>query len=159
MVRSIPGHGFLITRNPPEPSGVDLPSRVTTSGTMPGNGFVAEPGLVAIAPGIGVIMICPVSVCHQVSTIGQRSCPMTERYHIHASGLIGSPTVPNSLSESSLCLLGHCSPHLMNVRMAVGAVYSVVTLWRSMIDQKRSFCGKFGAPSYITVVAPFWSGP
>ena len=44
---------------------------------MPGSGRVAEPGLVGVAPGSGVIMIAPVSVCHQVSTIGQRSPPMT----------------------------------------------------------------------------------
>src|ERR1041385_8578980 len=124
MLRSMPGHGFLITRKPPEPSGTDFPSRVTTSGTTPGKGLVAEPGFVAIAPGMGVIMIWPVSVCHQVSTIGQRLCPMTSRYHIQASGLIGSPTVPSRRSESILCLLGHSEPHLMNVRMAVGAVRS-----------------------------------
>ena len=45
----------------------------TTSASTPGNGVVAEPGLVAVIPGSGVIMIAPVSVCHQVSTIGQRS--------------------------------------------------------------------------------------
>ena len=49
--------------------------------------------------------MCPVSVCHQVSTIGHRSWPMTSRYHIHASGLIGSPTVPSRRRLSSLCFL------------------------------------------------------
>jgi hypothetical protein len=38
---------------------------------------VAEPGLVAVRPGKAEIMMAPVSVCHQVSTIGQRSPPMT----------------------------------------------------------------------------------
>ena len=122
MVRSMPGQGCLRTRKPPEPSGTGLPSMVTISGTTPGKGRVAEPGLVAIAPGMGVSMMCPVSVCHQVSTIGQRLWPMTSRYHIHASGLMGSPTVPSRRRLSSLCFLGHCSPHLMKVRMAVGAV-------------------------------------
>jgi hypothetical protein len=28
-----------------------------------------------------------------------------------------------------------------------------------MMSQKRSFCGWFGAPSYMRVVAPFASGP
>ena len=37
---------------------------------MPGKGRVAEPGFVVTAPGSDVIMIPPVSVCHQVSTIG-----------------------------------------------------------------------------------------
>jgi len=53
---------------------------------IPGKGLVAEPGLVEMAPGSGVIKIAPVSVCHQVSTIGQRPRPITSRYHIHASG-------------------------------------------------------------------------
>ena len=60
---------------------------------------MAEPGLVAVTPGSGVIMIWPVSVCHHVSTIGQRSPPITWWYHSHAFGLIGSPTVPSSRSE------------------------------------------------------------
>ena len=44
---------------------------------MPGKGSVQEPGLVAITPGMGAIIWAPVSVCHQVSTMGQRSLPMT----------------------------------------------------------------------------------
>ncbi len=57
-------------------------------------------------------MMCPVSVCHQVSTMGQRLWPMTSRYHIQASGLMGSPTVPSRRRLSSLCFSGHWSPHL-----------------------------------------------
>src|SRR5580658_9638433 len=95
MVRSIDGQGFRITRYPPEPGGTGLPSRVTTSTLIPGKGRVQEPGFVGVAPGSGLIMIAPVSVCHQVSIIGQRSCPMLLRYHIQASGLIGSPTLPS----------------------------------------------------------------
>ena len=41
------------------------------------SGTVAEPGFVSVMPGIGEIMICPVSVCHHVSTIGQRLPPIT----------------------------------------------------------------------------------
>ena len=66
---------------------------------MPGIGPMAEPGLVAVTPGSGEIMMPPVSVCHQVSTIGQRFAPITSRYHIQASGLIGSPTEPSKRSE------------------------------------------------------------
>src|SRR5271169_2589245 len=99
MVRNIEGHGRLITRYPPEPSGTLSPLRVTTSAAIPGSGRVAEPGLVATAPGTGEIMMAPVSVCHQVSTMGQRLPPITSRYHIHASGLMGSPTVPSKRSE------------------------------------------------------------
>ena len=83
---------------------------------------MAEPGLVVVTPGSGVIMWPPVSVCHQVSTMGQRSPPMLAWYHIHASGLIGSPTVPSTRSDDRSWRAGSCSPHFMNVRMAVGAV-------------------------------------
>ena len=89
---------------------------------MPGRGNVAEPGLVVVAPGSGLIMIPPVSVCHHVSTMGQRSPPMCSWYHIHASGLIGSPTEPSSCSDDRSCLPGSSMPHFMNVRIAVGAV-------------------------------------
>ena len=67
-------------------------------------------------------MMPPVSVCHQVSTIGQRLPPMCSWYHIHASGLIGSPTEPSSRSDDRSCFAGSSAPHFMNVRMAVGAV-------------------------------------
>src|SRR5215472_4294033 len=138
MVRNMEGQGRLITRNPPEPTGTGWPSRFTTSAMIPGKGFVADPGLVAMAPGSGVIKMAPVSVCHHVSTIGQRPRPITSRYHIHASGLIGSPTVPSSLKLFISYRRGHCSPHFIKARIAVGAVYKMLTLWRSMILQNRS---------------------
>src|SRR6185437_5606879 len=122
MVRAIEGQGLRITSRPPCPSGTGSPDLVTTSGIIPKNGRVAEPGFVGTAPGIGEIMIDPVSVCHHVSTMGQRLCPIFSRYHIHASGLIGSPTVPSKRSESNLYLSTNSLPHLMNARIAVGAV-------------------------------------
>ena len=64
----------------------------------------------------------PVSVCHQVSTIGQRSPPITFQYHAHAFGLMGSPTVPSRRSEDRSCFSGYSSPHFIAARMAVGAV-------------------------------------
>ena len=45
------------------------------SAMMPGSGNVHEPGFNGVAPGSGVIMWQPVSVCHHVSTIGQRDPP------------------------------------------------------------------------------------
>jgi len=89
---------------------------------MPGSGLVALPGLVAVTPGSGEIMIAPVSVCHQVSTIGQRSPPMTLWYHSQAFGLIGSPTVPSRRSEERSWRAGCSGPHFMHARIAVGAV-------------------------------------
>src|SRR5437879_11781571 len=111
-----------MTRYPPAPGGTDLPSLSTTSASTPKKGSVADPGLVGVAPGSGVIMMAPVSVCHQVSTMGQRAPPMTSWYQIHASGLIGSPTVPSNRSEVRSCFFGQSSPHFMKARLDVGAV-------------------------------------
>jgi hypothetical protein len=67
-------------------------------------------------------MMWPVSVCHQVSTIGQRSPPMTLWYQSQAFGLIGSPTEPSRRSELRSWRSGYSRPHLMQARIAVGAV-------------------------------------
>ena len=83
---------------------------------------MAEPGFVAVTPGKGLIMIAPVSVCHHVSTIGQLFEPIISRYHIQASGLIGSPTLPSRRKLDKSCAWGNSSPHFMNVLIAVGAV-------------------------------------
>ncbi len=95
---------------------------MTTWATIPGSGLPAEPGLVGCTPGSVVIMIWPVSVCHQVSTMGQRSPPMTLWYQSQAFGLIGSPTVPSRRREDRSCFSGYSAPHLMQARIAVGAV-------------------------------------
>ena len=93
-------------RKPPSLGWQRLPSFFTTSGSTPKNGMVQLPGLVAVIPGNGDIMMAPVSVCHQVSTIGQRPPPICSWYHIQASGLIGSPTLPSSRSDDRSCLAG-----------------------------------------------------
>ena len=66
-------------------------------------------------------MIEPVSVCHQVSTIGQFPPPITFQYHSQAFGLIGSPTVPSRRSEDRSWPSGCSTPHFMHARIAVGA--------------------------------------
>src|SRR5215472_16376638 len=121
-LRNIDGHGRRSTRYPPLLGGADSPARLTTSAKMPGSARVQEPGLVGVAPGRGEIMIAPVSVCHHVSTIGQRPPPITRWHHSQACGLMGSPTVPRSRRHDMSCLSGHSSPNLTKVRMAVGAV-------------------------------------
>ena len=136
----MPGHGRRSVRKPP-PSSTTLPCLSTTPASTPGNGLVADPGLVSVIPGSGVIMMWPVSVCHQVSTIGQRSPPMTLWYQIHAFGLIGSPTDPSRRSDERSCFSGYSRPHLMHARIAVGAVYMIVTLWSSTICHQRSLSG------------------
>ena len=76
MVRIIDGQGRLTTSMPPEPLGTSWPASSTMAAMMPGSGSVQEPGTSGVAPGSGVIMWPPVSVCQKVSTIGQRSPPM-----------------------------------------------------------------------------------
>src|SRR5437588_6672060 len=126
---------------------------------MPGKGRLADPGLSAVIPGRGVIRIIPVSVCHQVSTTGHRCAPMYFQYQIHASGFIGSPTVPRSRSEDRSCFAGYSGPHRVNARIAVGAVYKMVALRFSTIDHSRSLSGQSGAPSYRMLVVWLASGP
>src|ERR1044071_9734997 len=84
------------------------------SAKMPGRASVAEPGLVGVAPGSGEIMWPPVSVCHQVSTIGQRPRPTVSWYQIQASGLIGSPTVPRMRSDERSYFFGRSPPALIS---------------------------------------------
>src|SRR5689334_23657049 len=108
---------------------------------MPGNGVVAEPGLRVVTPGSGVIRMLPVSVCHHVSTTGVRSPPMCSRYQTHASGLIGSPTVPMRRSDERSCFSGYSVPQRIMVRMAVGAVYRMLILYFSTISHQRSLSG------------------
>ena len=85
-------------------------------------------------------MIMPVSVCHHVSTTGQRSPPMYFQYQAHASGLIGSPTLPSRRSgERSSPAKASC-PYFIRARMAVGAVYRMVA-YLAAIWAHRSLSG------------------
>src|SRR5256885_5679466 len=126
---------------------------------MPGTGKVAEPGLVVVPPGSGVMRIMPVSVCHHVSTTGARSPPTLSRYHSQASGLIGSPTLPRTRSDDRSCFRGQSSPCFMKARIAVGAQYRIETLYSSTICHQRSHAGVSGVPSYMTLVAAVARGP
>jgi len=91
-------------------------------GWTPKNGSVADPGFIGVQPGRLVIMWPPVSVCHHVSTIGISERPMFFQYHSHASGLIGSPTVPRTRRLERSYFAGQSSPDFMSARIAVGAV-------------------------------------
>ena len=107
----------------PEPSPIiSSPLSFRRAGSIPRKGFVALPGFIEVNPATGVIIMAPVSVCHQVSTIGQEESPTTLKYHSQASGFIGSPTVPKILSESLLDDLTNSSPCAIRALRAVGAV-------------------------------------
>src|SRR5579862_5661257 len=122
MVRNIEGHGRLRQRNPAlVPGSISAPFPSTIEAEIPGKGIVAEPGTVVVIPGSGVMRMLPVSVCHHVSTIGDRPFPMLSLYQIQASGLIGSPTVPSSRRDERSCFAGCSVPHFMNIRIEVGA--------------------------------------
>ena len=88
-----------MTRLPAPSPVISLPFSSSNAGSIPKNGFVALPGFIAVNPATGVIIIAPVSVCHQVSTMGQEESPTTLKYHSQASGFIGSPTVPSILRD------------------------------------------------------------
>ena len=53
------------------------PSELSNTGSIPGKGLDAEPGFKSVAPGRGDMSVAPVSVCHQVSTIGHLFSPTT----------------------------------------------------------------------------------
>src|SRR5574337_1008829 len=122
--RSIPGHGVFTTRYPFVSGGRSLPFSSTTATLIPGICLVAEPGFSGSvsSPGTGEIIVPPVSVCHQVSTIGHFSFPITRKYHCHTSGFIGSPTVPSNLKLERFFEFGNKSPYFINIRSAVGVV-------------------------------------
>ena len=126
MGRIIEGQGRVTTKLPPVPLGMGLPTSSTMAAMMPGSGSVQLPGTRGVAPGSGVIMWPPVSVCQKVSTMGQRSPPTCLWYHIQASGLIGSPTEPRMRrllkSERAGCTAASDSAALISDRIAVGAV-------------------------------------
>jgi hypothetical protein len=91
-------------------------------------GTVAEPGLVSMASGKGITTMDPVSIClkphqsapntrrgetktHQnVSTIAHCFLPTCSLYQFHASGLIGSPTLPSTLKLPKIQII---SLHMM----------------------------------------------
>ena len=164
------GHGNLMQRLPltvsvgSTPLAASLPSinwpfSSSKTGWIPGKGKVACVGTAGVTPARLLIMMPPVSVCHQVSMMGQRPLPMCLSYQCHASSLMGSPTVPKTRKElRSLPSMG-AVPKVIRLRMAVGAVYRMVILNFCTMSQKRLASGNVGMPSNIMEVAPALNGP
>ena len=128
-----------------------LPCSSTISGMMPGNGLVQLPGFVAIAPGNGHIMIPPVSVCHQVSTIG----------HLLVADLLVVPhpgfridafTNRAQQPQAGQIVFVHVfvAPFDEGSNRGGSRVEDRHFDACSTISQKRSSAGKLGAPSYIS---------
>lgn len=61
---------------------ISSPLSVSSTGCTPKKGSVALPGLHSHANGSGAIIEQPVSVCHQVSMMGQRPSPTTCGQHV-----------------------------------------------------------------------------
>src|SRR2546422_11000419 len=120
----MPGHGFLITRNPFCFGPTDSPLSSTTSASMPGIGNPLVPGFMgtSMSPGRWLIMIPPVSVIHQVDPTGQFFSPTTSNSQCQAEGLIGSPTLWINLNEDRSCLFTYSSPNFIWSLVAVGVV-------------------------------------
>ena len=101
---------------------ISFPLSSYRDGLIPKKGRVAEPGLVGVTPAIGDIRIDPVSVCHQVSMTSHELLPTISNYQCHASGLMGSPTVPKTLRLSLLVFKTGSFPYAIKALIAVGAV-------------------------------------
>src|SRR5512143_3774823 len=102
------------------------------SGITPGIGSVPDPGLAGTAPGMGAMRMPPVSVCHQVSTMGQRPLPITRLYHSQAAGLMGAPTEPGRRRLERGWAGGEWAPWRISARIAVGDVYRMLMRYFSM---------------------------
>src|SRR5699024_10887136 len=108
IVRAREGQGALKAKRPRTFSpfhSISLPSSSIKTGCTPGKGRDANRGLGLLIPGIVEIIIAPVSVCHQVSTIGQFPLPILSLYQYQASSLMGSPTLPKTFREERSCFL------------------------------------------------------
>src|SRR6187551_964733 len=117
------GHGAFMHRFPEAGLPViSIPFSSTKTGCTPGNGNVAQLGFAGVMPARFVIKIPPVSVCHQVSTIGHLFLPICSSYQCHASSLIGSPTVPKTFKEERSLPSSGFNPKPIRERIAVGAV-------------------------------------
>ena len=128
MVCMIPGQGLRMQIFPAacSPALISFPFSSQIAGKIPSAAGPALPGFMRSSAGFVVQRKPPVSVCQNVSTIGQCSPPIFLWYHIHASGLIGSPTVPSRRKDDKSYFDGwifaSASAALINERIAVGAV-------------------------------------
>ena len=120
---NIPGaNGLCCARKPCLPFGIGCPLSSTIICFTPGKLFPDIVGMNGPIPGIVLIKVPPVSVCHQVSITGQREPPIVLKYHIHDSLSIGSPTVPRIFIEERSYFVIHFCGVFINILIAVGAV-------------------------------------
>ena len=126
MVLAIEGHGAFMASLPSAGSiffcFISLPFSSIKIGWTPGKGKVAKVGRVGVIPAIGEIIIAPVSVCHQVSTMGQLVFPILSLYQCQASSLMGSPTDPSTFKLERSCFSTRLKGCFANALIAVGAV-------------------------------------
>ena len=122
MPRSIDGHGLVIASSPP-PTGTCLPSSIQDLGADARERLRRRSGLGARDAGQRRDQDAPVSVCHQVSTIGHRWPPMLQVIPDPRFGVdrLADRSQQPQRRQVVACA-GHSVPHFMNARIAVGAV-------------------------------------
>jgi len=119
----MPGaNGDFWASSPGFPFWTGFPFSFTITCSIPGNDFPETVGTNGPIPGIVLIRVPPVSVCHHVSMSGHLLPPIFSKYHIHDFLSIGSPTVPRIFSEDKLYFDIHFGFSFMNILIAVGAV-------------------------------------
>ena len=87
----------------------------------PGIAFQQTRGRIG-SPTMVVIICIPVSVCHQVSTIGHPVLPYGMVVPHECLGVQGFTDRPDDPQGMQVVLSGHSSPIFMNILIAVGAV-------------------------------------
>ena len=117
--------GSLITETSPVALTLARPSspRSSSAAVTPGSGRPMEPGRMSMAAKL-LIMMAPVSVCHQLSWTGS---PRTSAPQATTTGLSGSPTLAMKRSADRSCPAASSGPYRISMRSAVGAVYQTVT--------------------------------
>ena len=130
--------------HPSHSPSISSPFSLSTAGSTPKKGSVAEPGRSVVAPGSGVIMCAPVSVCHQVSTIGHRPSPTTCAAH-----------PPGVSAGAELRVAGHTQwLHLQSGKAARMAPFSLQTPSNISQDEGKSSGAACNEPGTRTDCCP-----
>jgi hypothetical protein len=120
---------------------------------------MAAPGLVAVIPGRGEIKIAPVSVCHQVSTIGQRFRPTYCAVPHPRLGVDRLADRAEQAQAREVVGVGILLSPLHERADGGGSGVEDGHLVLSMMRHQRSRPPASGVPSYMTEVAPLARGP
>ena len=125
--------------------------------SIPGNGFVAEPGFSVVSPGVACQdhprLGLPPRV-HHGDAVAADVLPVPDP----GLGLIGSPTLPSSRIEERSCSPRTWSPLHVAADRSRRRVEDVDLVALDDVPP-TVLVRKSGVPSYMTPVVPFASGP